>query len=171
MILVLALATSAVARAQQPELASQPIVAEMQRLRQTVERNAILNTQAIISTHRAAMQQQRVDALTGQEFYVRQQLASAAADQAKAESVIRALQSRIAQTPDNSPIYGQAQDALIAARSDVDRAASLIQQYRGWQAELTASLRSEQSKLNDLLDRLSSIETELHAMAAGPQGR
>jgi DNA repair exonuclease SbcCD ATPase subunit len=168
MIFILALTTSAVGRAQQPDMASQPMVAEMQRLRQAVERNAI----AILATHRAAMQQQRVDALTGQEFYVRQQIASAAADQAKAESIIRALQSRIAQNPDpNSPLHAQAQDALMAARSDADRAASLIQQYRNWQAELTASLRSEQSKLNDLLDRLNGIETELQAMPAGRQGR
>ncbi len=157
---VLTLSIFSVGRAQQP--GNQTMLDEMQRLRHAVERTAILNTQVLITTHRVTMQQQRVDALTGQEFYVRQQLAAAAADQAKAESVIRALQSRIAQNPDpNTPIHAQTQDALIPARSDADRAASLMQQYRGWQAELTSTLRAEQAKLNELVERLNGVEAEL----------
>jgi hypothetical protein len=57
-LIVLTLSTFSVGRAQQP--GSQTMLDEMQRLRKAVERSTILNTQALITTHRVTMQQQRV---------------------------------------------------------------------------------------------------------------
>ena len=122
----------------------------------------------MIVTHRVTMQQRRVDTLVGEEFYVRQLITSATADQTKAESAMRAWQSRIAENPGtNSPLYLQYQDALATLRSDADRAATLLQQYRSWQAELASALRAEQSKVNDLLDRLNKVEAALQGIPAG----
>jgi len=149
----------ALARGQESP-AVQNLVAEVHQLRIAVERMGSIVPRMQITLQRLQLQEQRVTELSRQLMELRARLSAVTADQAREIPRLQELADRIrdAQDPTRRSLFQEQHDQ---AKSNLQRVTGMVQQLSTQEAELASLLRTEHSKLDELTEKLTTLERAL----------
>jgi len=152
--------TGSSAQGAQGDQTLQALLSEVHQLRLAIQRSNLNTYHAQITIERMKLQQQRVDRLQAQIGDVRQQLAetrkrlSQTSDDFKQAEIILARETDAAKRADTEMRYRD-------YKSELDELTEKEQQQRQAEIQLSAQLQLEQAKLNELNERLDTLQREL----------
>jgi chromosome segregation ATPase len=153
LVFVMGLAVLALGAVQQPpRQSSDPLVQEVQQLRVALEHYFQVSTQVDLTAQRANAVQMRISSLSWELADVRTQLARTSAEVTR-----------------NAALMNQEQlmpNVVADAKRQVEAQTQLEQQLRTRESQVAAALAAEQSKWNELSQRLDALE---RAISAGRQ--
>ncbi|MGH9723268.1 MAG: hypothetical protein ACRD8O_23910 [Bryobacteraceae bacterium] len=140
----------------------QALVSEMRQLRMAVERVASAVTRIQITMQRLQMQEQKVARLSDLTSQVRRDLTRTSSESAQLAEALRSSESRLAHEQDQAR-RKVLEDQLGAMKGAIERNARNEQLLRAQEAEVAGNLRAEQARLDDLNDRLATVEKALES--------
>jgi chromosome segregation ATPase len=138
----------------------QSLLAEIHQLRLAVERMGSIMPRMQIVMQRMQLQEQRVAELSRQLKDVQNRLIGTSAQQARLAPHIQELEGRIREEQD--PNRRKAlQEQHSGTKGELERTAQMVQQLSAQEAEVAGALRQEQSKVDELSERLNTLERAL----------
>lgn len=143
----------------------QALLVEVRQLRQAVERVTTLMPQTQILLERTQLQQQRVETLRRQLEAVRDQAAHSAGEVNGLAEEVKQAELRATQETDPK-VRRDLEEHVKGAKALIEENNLHSQQFQERVAELDSQLRIEQSKLDDLDQRLDKLERLFEAPPA-----
>jgi chromosome segregation ATPase len=143
----------------------QQLVTEVRQLRLTLERTNATSSRLQLTLQRIQLEQNQVNRISSQLESVRNEIVRSETEQGQVSGDLANIESRLSeeQNPSNQK---QLQGQQKYMKAVVDQKARVVQDERTREAELTSSLQSEQSKLNELQARLDSLEKLIEEQSA-----
>ena len=138
------------------------LLTEVRQLRLAVERATSLLPQTQVLLQRAQIQQQRVESLSRQLEQLRDQIARSAGENSKLAGEVKDIESRVTQEPDPSRRRDW-EAGIKRAQAQLEVDAVRDQQQRARESELAGRLQNEETKLNELNDRLDALARQLES--------
>jgi len=164
-ILIAAVLTAAgTTRAQTSDSAIQALLDEVRQLRLAVERSAVLAPKIQMTLQRMQLQQDSVSRASRQLEDLREQLAKSAAEEADVAFHIKDVEARAAQEQDSARRKAMEDEVKLTKsrlEEKTDQQKMNDAQQRARESELAGRLQTEQAKLNELNDRLDTLERML----------
>lgn len=159
------------AYAQNSDATIQALLVEVKQLRLALERSAVVAPKIQVTLQRIQLQQEQVSRVSHQLEDLRDRLAQAALDNGRLAAELKQAEARLPQESD--PARRRLLEDQIRAetnRLEVEREQQTVQQaaQRARETELSGRLHTEQAKLDELNDRLSSLEQLLESPQPKP---
>jgi chromosome segregation ATPase len=140
----------------------QSLLTEVRQLRMAVERAASVLPQTQVLLQRFQLQQQHVETLSRQLEQLRDRITRSSAEDAHFAAEVRDVESGERQEKDATR-RRELEERLKTAKAQLEQQAISDQQQRARESQLAGQLQNEQSKLNDLQERLDALERLLQA--------
>ena len=161
-------AVKAFSRSAQPvqgDQTLQTLLSEVHQLRLVLQRANLNTCHAQITIERMKLQQQRVDRLTTQLGEVRKQLAETRKPLSWIPNNMKNDEMRLAQETDTAK-RADLERGIRALKAELEDATQKEQQEQVYEIQLQAQLQAEQGKLNELNERLDTLQRELETQMA-----
>src|SRR5262249_24554864 len=143
----------------------QALLVEVQQLRFAIERSTLLGTRTQIAMQRMQMQEARASRLSQELDLVQKEISDIQAKAPHSAARVKNLEDGIHQF--NDPAQRKAVEAEInREKLLLEQLSAQEQQRRAREAELANQLRAEQSRVNELQDRINQMERALDAAIA-----
>jgi len=138
----------------------QSLLVEVHQLRLALERSTLLGTRTQIALQRIQMQQSVTAQLSQELETSRRQLEKLQEAQPQVAQRITELEDRLPQISDTLA-RKEAEGQIKGAKLALERIAATEQQQRAREAALQQQIHAEQSRLNELHDRVNEMERAL----------
>lgn len=159
--------SSSSAQPAQSEQTLQTLLGEVHQLRLVLQRANLNTYHAQITIERMKLQQQRVDRLTTQLGEARNQLASTRKQLSQMSATdLKVAEINVANETDPAK-RADGERGLKYFRVELEELTQKEQQQQGYETQLQAQLQAEQAKLNELNERLDTLQRELETQMAG----
>jgi peptidoglycan hydrolase CwlO-like protein len=158
--------TNSAAQPVQGDQTLQALLGEVHQLRLAMQRANLNTYHAQITIERMKLQQQRVDRLTAQLGEVRNQLAETRKPLSWIPATIKNDEMRLTQETDAAK-RADFERSIQSLKADLEEAIRKEQQLQTYETQLQAQLQAEQAKLNELNERLDSLQRELETQLSG----
>jgi predicted nucleic acid-binding Zn-ribbon protein len=149
----------------------QALLTEVRQLRQALERSAVVAPKIQVTLQRVQLQQDQVARVSRQLEDLRNQTARSTAEETALSTELKATETRLAAESD-APRRQQLEDEMRRLKSVLEQVGERRKMQEAGQtareSELEGRLRSEQSKLDELNDRLNALERALDGPAKQP---
>jgi chromosome segregation ATPase len=167
--LILAAATGAAFAQQTPDNTISALLSEVRQLRLALERSAVVAPKIQVTLQRMQLQQDAVSRVSRQLEDVRDQIAKSATEEANLASHVKGVEEQVAQEQDPARRKQMENELkhLRTLREKTEQKGINEAQQRARESELAGRLQTEQARLNELNDRLSTLERQLES----PQAR
>src|SRR5260370_27979469 len=140
----------------------QSLLAEVRQLRMAIERAASVLPQTQVLLQRTQLQQQHVETLSRQLEQLRDQITKSSVEDAHFAAEVRDAETRASQEQDANR-RREVEERLKSAKAQMEQEAIHDQRQRARESQLAGQLQNEQSKLNELQERLDALERVLQA--------
>jgi len=154
--------TESAAQPAQSEQTMQALLSEAHQLRLAIQRANLNTYHAQITVERMKLQQQRVDRLSDQLNDIRHQLADTRKALSQKSTELRTVEMTNAQET-NAAQRAEREVSIKAYKFEIEELNQKEQQQQGYETQLIAQLQIEQAKLNELNERLDTLQRELEA--------
>ena len=138
------------------------LLAEVRQLRMAVERATSVLPQTQVLLQRTQLQQQHVETLSRQLEQLRDQITKSSAEDAHFAAELRDAEARASQEQDANR-RRDVDQRLKSAKAQLEQQAMHDLAQRARESQLAGQLQNEQSKLNELQERLDALERMLQA--------
>jgi hypothetical protein len=158
------LTTAGTTQAQTSDSTMQALLAEVRQLRLALERSAVVAPRIQVTLQRMQLQQDSVSRASRQLEDLRDQLAKSAAVEADMAVHIKDVEARSAQEQDSArrkAMEDEVKQFKSRLEQKTDQQTMNDAQQRARESELVGRLQTEQAKLNELNDRLNTLERML----------
>ena len=162
-LLTVAKAYSSSAQPVQSEQTLQTLLGEVRQLRIVLQRGNLNTHHAQITVERMKLQQQRVDRLQTQLSEVGNHLAGTRKGLSQVANYLKELEVALTRETDaakRAEIEKRQRDTKFEVEGMTERE----QQQQGYETQLQSQLQMEQSKLNELNERLDTLQRELETL-------
>jgi len=139
---------------------TQALLSEVHQLRLAIQRSNLNTYHAQVTLERLRLQQQQVDRLNDKLAGARALIARVQIDKSRLQGDLPRVEAQLSQESDpgrRREIENQQQ----AIKLEVERQLETISQQRELESQLNGQLQVEQAKLNELNDRLDTLQKEL----------
>ena len=145
----------------------QSLVEEVRRLRMAVERLGSTMPRMQITMQRLQIQEQKVAEASRQWRELRNHSMAASAEQAIEERRMQEMEEHVQNEQDltRRKMFQEQRDAM---KVGLERSSQMLQQTSAQEAEAATLLRLEQSKLDELSERLNQLLSSLDAPGRQP---
>ncbi len=150
---------SATAFAQTPD-PIQTLLVEVQQLRLAIERSTLLGARTQIALQRIQIQEARTRQLEQEASSIRARADQFTAQRTQLEAHLKEAEERLPRAVDPKEQQALEHD-VRGSKQELASMGTMEQQVRAREAEVTAQLRSEQGRLQDLLSRVDEMEKVL----------
>lgn len=154
-----------VPQASQPDSGQtmQALLGEVRQLRLAIQRSNLNTYHAQVTLERLRLQQQRVDRLTEKLEAARKELAAMRRNMAELPEASKKLEAQLARESDaNKRRELEGRQELF--KSMIESAPEDVARLQETESELSGQLQREQVKLNELNDRLDTLQKELEVI-------
>ena len=141
----------------------QALLNEVHQLRLAIQRSNLNTYHAQVTLERLRLQQQRVDRLSEKLEKVRIELAEIRSHQAKLPEDLKQVEDNLAKETDPNK-RRELEAVLQILKREPERLAQALTQALEQEAQLIAQLQPERVKLNELNDRLDTLQKELEVV-------
>ncbi|HUJ23907.1 MAG TPA: hypothetical protein VLX58_20370 [Bryobacteraceae bacterium] len=151
------------ARAQSPASESQTIqtlLAEVHQLRLALERSSQIAPRIQIAVERIKLQQEQVSRTARQLDDLRRDLEKGHSEQARVQQRMQAADNQANQSTDPNQ-RRDLDDLMKMLKMEAEQGEKSLQQMQAREGELAGQFQTDQSRLNELNDRLDQLEREL----------
>ena len=135
------------------------LVSEVRQLRFAIQRSNLTSYLAQVTLERLRLQQPRVDRLSERLVTVRAELAETRLRQARAAEELKYVENELGKEKDP-----RKRRELEGSLEMIKRYPEIIAELQEQETRLVAQLQPELAKLNELNDRLDTMQKELEAM-------
>ena len=141
----------------------QALLGEVRQLRLAIQRSNLNTYHAQVTLERLRLQQQRVDRLTEKLGEARKELAAMRRNMAELPEASKKLEAQLARESDaNKRRELEGKQELF--KSMIESAPEDVARLQATESELSGQLQIEQVKLNELNDRLDTLQKELEVI-------
>jgi chromosome segregation ATPase len=140
----------------------QALLAEVRQLRQDVRHVAAINGRAQLMLRQMELQEQRLTHASAQFNDIRSQIAHVSSQRGDAAKKIESLEARIPQEQDQKVAADQ-EIMVKVLKESVERLSASEASLRAQEADAANAVQSEQTKWQDLSDRLSALTQGLES--------
>jgi Mg2+ and Co2+ transporter CorA len=146
----------------------QALLGEVRQLRLAIQRSNLNTYHAQVTLERLRLQQQRVDRLTEKLGEARKELATMRRSMAELPEASKKLEAQLARESDaNKRRELEGRQELF--KSMIESAPENVAKLQETESELSGQLQIEQVKLNELNDRLDTLQKELEVIDKSQQ--
>ena len=144
---------------------TQALLNEIKLLRQTLQRTSVSSFRAQVLTERLRVQQDQVNQLSREVEGLRSMLTDGRLGQPWMAERVKEVESQLERETD--PVRRQQLERQSKQiQLEAERQSQRVAQQRERETQLTTKLQTEQAKLNELNERLDTLERELEELAA-----
>lgn len=144
---------------------TQALLDEVKLLRQALQRMSLSSFRAQVLTERLRVQQDQVSQLSREVEGLRAMLADGRSGQPWLAERAKEIESQLGRETDPARRQ-QLEQQSKQLQLEAERQSQRVAQQREREMQLTAKLQTEQAKLNELNERLDTLERELEALSA-----
>jgi len=141
----------------------QALLGEVRQLRQAIQRSNLNTYHAQVTLERLRLQQQRVDRLTEKLGEARKELAAMRRNMAELPEAIKKLEAQLARESDANRRRELEKNQELF-KSMIESGPEDVAKLQETESELSGQLQIEQVKLNELNDRLDTLQKELEVI-------
>jgi chromosome segregation ATPase len=154
-----------VTQASQPDSGQtmQALLGEVRQLRLAIQRSNLNTYHAQVTLERLRLQQQRVDRLTEKLGEARKELAAMRRNMAELPEASKKLEAQLARESDTNK-RRELEGKQELFKSMIESAPEDVARLQATESELSGQLQIEQVKLNELNDRLDTLQKELEVI-------
>ena len=138
----------------------QALLSEVHQLRLAIQRSNLNTYHAQVTLERFRLQQQQVDRLNDKLGGVRAQIARLQIDKSRLQGDSPRLEAQLSQESDPGK-RRELENQQQAIKLEVERLLETVSQQREMESQLNGQVQVEQAKLNELNDRLDTLQKEL----------
>ena len=139
---------------------TQALLSEVHQLRLAIQRSNLNTYHAQVTLERLRLQQQQVDRLNDKLGGARALIARLQIDKSRMQGDIPRLEAQLSQESDPGR-RREMENQREAIKLEVERQVETISQQRELESQLSGQVQVEQAKLNELNDRLDTLQKEL----------
>ena len=154
--------TDSAAKAAQNDPTLQALLSEVHELRVALQRSNLNTYHAQITIERMKLQQQRVDRLQGQLDEARNRLAGVRKLLADNSEALKGAEMGLAEEPTTAG-RAERERSIQRFKAELEGLTQKEQQEQGYETQLNSQLQLEKVKLNELSERLDTLQRELEA--------
>ena len=158
--------TQGTAQPAQSEQTLQALLGEVHQLRMALQQSTLSTYHAQITIERMKLQQQRVDRLQTQLGEFRNQLAKTRENLSWIPTSIKNLEVELARETDAAK-RAEKEGRLQGLKAELEGMARMEQEQQAYETQLQSQLQIEQARLNELNERLDTLQRELEAQMSG----
>ncbi len=141
----------------------QALLNEVHQLRLAIQRSNLNTYHAQVTLERLRLQQQRVERLSGKLEDVRTRIADLKSHQPRLSDEIKRAEQDLNREPD--PVKRPDLERMLQNfKSEFERLAQLETREREQETQLAIQLQAEQAKLNEINERLDTLQKELEVV-------
>ena len=152
--------TDSAAKAAQNDPTLQALLSEVHELRVALQRSNLNTYHAQITIERMKLQQQRVDRIQAKLDEARNRLAGSRKLLSEMSASLKGAEMGMAEET-NAAGRAERERSIQRFKAEVEELAQLEQQEQGYETQLNAQLQLEKVKLNELSERLDTLQREL----------
>jgi hypothetical protein len=139
---------------------TQALLSEVHQLRLAIQRSNLNTYHAQVTLERLRLQQQQVDRLNDKLGGARALIARLQIDKSRLQGDLPRLEAQLSQESDPGR-RREMENQQLAIKLEVERQLETISQQRELESQLSGQVQVEQAKLNELNDRLDTLQKEL----------